>query len=148
MPTDIIDFPISESDKLSIQEILRLEKEFDENEKKQRQLQTEINYKKSKLNISWQVFIQQCLETRKDFYALKTPAQISTCISINFGFAPTREMKNNIATTLSNLFYDEKIGRISINNKSYYGLSKYFNSDLTTLKPKYISFEDDRLKNP
>ena len=57
-------------------------------------------------------------------------------------------MKNNIATTLSMLFRDSKIGRIDINGKNYYGLAQYFNADLETVKSKYQSYVEGRKKNP
>ncbi len=144
MSTNIL---FSESDRATIQEIKGLEKEYEQNELKLRQLQAEIDFKKSKLNISWIFFILECLDF-KDFYALKTPIQVANCIESKFGFSASREIKNAIATTLSNMFNDGKVGRITINNKSYYGIPKYFDDTLEKLNEKYYSFIEGRKRNP
>ena len=147
MKEETLDFPMTESDKKAIEEIKGLEVKYGEDERKLNLLKADIDYKKSKLNISYQPLILKCLEIGKDFYSLKTPIQVADCVTINFGIEASREMKNNIATNLSMLFRDSKVGRIEINGKNYYGLPMYFNNDLETLKSKYASYIEGRKKN-
>lgn len=148
LSSEILNYQLSEVDQRSIAEIKMLENEYAENEKKQRFLKTEIDFKKSKLNISYQPLVMQCLAVGQDYFALKTPIQVSNCVSLSFEIETSREMKNVIATTLSNLFHDKRVGKIQINGKSYYGLPEYFNSDMVTVKAKYKSYVEGRKNNP
>ena len=148
MQEEILEYKLTDSDKKSVENIKALELQYEETEKKQRALKTEIDYQKTRLNIQYYPLVLDCLNVGKDLYSLKTPIQVANCVALNFGIEASREMKNNIATTLSMLFRDSKIGRIDINGKNYYGLAQYFNADLETVKSKYQSYVEGRKKNP
>ncbi len=95
--------------------------------------------------IQWKESIKNCLEIEAEqtSYFLKTPAFISECVAWTHGVELTRDIKNKIATTLSVMFNQKLIGRIQHNSKTYYGLSKYFKTDLITLKREYTDWVED-----
>lgn len=95
--------------------------------------------------IQWKESIKNCLtdESIQSSYFLKTPAFISNCVSWTYGVELTRDIKNKIATTLSVMFNQGLIGRVSHNGKTYYGLDKFFEKDMTTLKKKYAEWVED-----
>lgn len=94
------------------------------------------------ITIQWKESIKNCLgsEPEEPGYFLRTPAFISNCVAWEHGVEITRDIKNKIATTLSLMFNQGLVGRIQHNNKTYYGLPKYFKNDLTTLKKEYSSW--------
>lgn len=95
------------------------------------------------ITIQWKESIFSCLEVDENTpeffnYFLKTPAFISDCVAWNCGVDTTRDLKNKIASTLSFMFSKGQVGRIQQNGKTYYGLPKYFNKDLVSIKPIYM----------
>lgn len=94
------------------------------------------------ITIQWKESIKNCLESEPEEpgYFLRTPAFISNCVAWTYGVEITRDIKNKIATTLSLMFNQGLIGRVNHNGKTYYGLSKYFKNDLTTLKKEYSTW--------
>lgn len=100
------------------------------------------------ITIQWKESIKKCLEieSTETGYFLKTPSFISNCVAWTHGVELTRDIKNKIATTLSIMFNQGFIGRIQHNGKTYYGISKYFKSDLTTLKRDYIDWVKDLIQ--
>lgn len=97
--------------------------------------------------IRWKESINWCITVDSDnpYYFIKTPAFISKCIAAKHGVEITRDIKNKIATNLSQMFNQGLIGRIQHGGASYYGLTKFFKNDLVTLKKEYETFLD-RLK--
>ena len=96
------------------------------------------------ITIQWKESIKNCLDYSLDNpnYFLRTPAFISDCVAWTYGVELTRDIKNKIATTLSIMFNQGLIGRIKHNGKTFYGNSKFFESDMETLKKKYIEWVD------
>jgi len=87
-------------------------------------------------NIKWREAIIHCLEVDADTksFALKSAMSVSNCIVKKYAISVDRDTKNKIATTLSFLFNNGKIGRTL---DSYYGLLIFFEDDRTTLKSEY-----------
>jgi hypothetical protein len=139
---------LSPQDQETLEVIKEREKALNEAMLNVSRLQSEISFYKRKLSISWIGQINYCLGIGEGFYALKTPVQITDCIAISFGITASREMKNNVSTSLSTMYSDKKLGRISINGKNYYGLPKYFNDDFETLKPEYGHLIEGRKRTP
>lgn len=100
------------------------------------------------ITIHWKESIKNCLEaeSHQTSYFLKTPAFVSNCVAWDHGVPLTRDIKNKIATTLSIMFNQGLIGRIQHNGKTYYGILKYFKSDLITLKREYADWVEDLLQ--
>lgn len=88
-------------------------------------------------NIKWREAIIHCLEVDEGskLFTLKSAMSVSNCIVKKYAISIDRDTKNKIASTLSFLFTNGKIGRTK--EASYYGLLKFFEDDRTTLKPKY-----------
>ena len=99
-------------------------------------LKGEVQIWVKQLNIPWKGVTMFCLHDTQEI--LRTPLAIAECASNRIGVRPSREMKNNIATTLGVLFSEGKVGRITISGKTYYGLLDYFKRDRVTLKQEYL----------
>jgi hypothetical protein len=97
------------------------------------------------ITIQWKESIKNCLEQEasQSSYFLKTPAFISNCVAWTYGVELTRDIKNKIATTLSFMFNQGAIGRIQHNGKTFYGMPKFFKTDLVTLKRDYADWIED-----
>lgn len=89
--------------------------------------------------IRWKESINWCItvDSENPYYFIKTPTYISKCIASKHGVEVTRDIKNKIATNLSQMFKQKLIGRIQHGGASYYGLTKFFKNDRITLKKEY-----------
>lgn len=122
------------------------ETEIYELEKKLNNLINEVQVLKKKnaesISIPLKQSVLDCLEIEKDRqdfpqYFLKTPTFISNCVAWCYAVDVNTDIKNKIASTLSFMFKEGIVGRIKHNNKTYYGLAKFFEKDLVTVKKKY-----------
>lgn len=103
------------------------------------------------ITIQWKESINVCVELDADNpgYFLKTPAFISNCVAWNHGVEVTRDIKNKVATNLSQMFNQKLIGRIDHNGKTYYGDKKFFKPNkekLTVLNKEYVSWIEDLIQ--
>lgn len=104
------------------------------------------------ITIQWKESINICVELDADSpgYFLKTPAFISNCVAWNYGVEVTRDIKNKVATNLSQMYNQKLIGRIDHNGKTYYGDKKFFEPDkkgaLIILKDKYKGWVKDLIQ--
>jgi hypothetical protein len=114
---------------------------------------SELNHLTAKLNllqserppvkIPWRSSVDWCLTVDADNYRyfLKSSAGVYKCVAFKHKVPISADIKNKVAITLSSLFKEGSIGRISINGIHYYGLLKFFKEDnLTELKDE---FKDD-----
>jgi Rps23 Pro-64 3,4-dihydroxylase Tpa1-like proline 4-hydroxylase len=102
---------------------------------------TDLNMKLS--GIRWRTAIRECLAVKEShqFY-LTNSNYIARCIAWHHSLEIiNREIKSKISSTLSLMFREGEIGRFGgENGKNYlYGLKKFFESDMTTLKKMYKS---------
>lgn len=116
-----------------------------EAERKINALKGDLRIWVSKLNIAYREQVLYCLKDSQDI--LRTPLEVSECVANSIGFKATREIKNNVATTLGVLFTDELVGRTTINGVTYYGHLEYFKKDRVTLKQEYINFKINKESN-
>lgn len=100
---------------------------------------TDLNMKLS--DIKWRTAIRQCLAVKEpDQFFLSNSSHIARCISGHHNLEiMNREIKSKISSTLSLMFREGEIGRFGgENGKNYlYGIEKFFENDMTTLKKKY-----------
>jgi hypothetical protein len=106
-------------------------------------LKHDLNFAKAQrgdVKIKWRESIDWCLtiDSNNPKYFLKNSAGVSLCIGFKHTIDIDTNIKNKIATTLSGLFKEGTIGRITIGSTHYYGLLKFFKkNDLTELKDEY-----------
>ena len=132
-----------ENDPIALQ-IDQISKEISEKESRIIDLQAQLFVIKSKrpvVKIKWRDSIKWCLEidAANKIYFLKSGAGVYKCIAFKHKVDITSEIKNKINISLSSLFKEGTIGRIQYNGVFYYGLTKFFNDDLITLKQQYVS---------
>ncbi len=107
-------------------------------------LQGELFVAKKELptpNIKWRDSVKWCLEidSENPRYFLKSTVGVYNCIAFKHGIDITADIRNKIATTLSQLFMEKiLIGRYMHGNTLYYGMAKFFKENLTDLKDEYI----------
>ena|ERR1700761_2070261 len=89
--------------------------------------------------IKWRESVKWCLDidSENHRYFLKSTPGVYTCIAYKYKVDPDRNIKNKIAITLASLYKEGIIGRIEYNGVYLYGLTKFFNDDLTDLKEEY-----------
>lgn len=129
----------SDPDAIAIKE---QEESIEISEKNIAMQKADLQYRKEKrakqIVIKWRESILWCLDVddNPEFF-LKTALALSECVAYKNAIDVNADIKLKIGTTLSIMHRIGKIGRISFRNSSYYGLAKYFNEDLQTLKPEY-----------
>jgi hypothetical protein len=91
--------------------------------------------------IKWRDSVKWCLEVdAENFrYFLKSTPGVYLCIGFKHKVEITSDIKNKIAVTLASLFKEKVIGRYDYKGTYLYGLTKFFNDDLTDLKEEYKS---------
>lgn len=100
---------------------------------------TDFNMKLT--SIKWREEIRNCITTTQplQFY-LANSNQIARCIAYNQGLEIiNRDVRSKISSTLSLMFREGEIGRTGgENGKDFlYGIEKFFEQDMITLKKEY-----------
>jgi len=91
--------------------------------------------------VRWRASIRQCLAVKQPhkFYLFDSN-HIARCIGWRHGLEIiNREIKSKVSSTLSLMFREGEIGRFGGENGKYYlyGIEKFFEPDMITLKKEY-----------
>jgi len=107
----------------------------------------QVKEERPNVSIKWRESIRWCLEVDSENwrYFLKNTSAVYKCIVYKHKVDLTADIKNKIAVTLSALYKEKIIGRIEYNGMHLYGLTKFFNDDLTDLKEEHKSGLDKLL---